>query len=1080
MINNILTANRHTIADIADSCGINWNELSNTITFDGRKVTHNRIAISKAYRGKCFAVGHKWTAKDGNEYPTIVFYTNKHGGQTAVFDGFKEHMAQRGYSDQYIKSQSPPKPIQIITKAPIQALEQWQIDALTAAHLAWNTATTENVSTHPYIISKGVNVEGLEIRRGIGKFGDCLMIQVFNILGCVIGYQQIYDRNVRKAGLKPSNKHFVGQISGGFIVIGDRTKIQHGAWITEGVATGFSIYHADGNGKDTLSNKRNLPVICCLSADNMKKVTQAFTELGNADLRICADNDLSDNGNTGIYTAIQCATIAGAKGYYCPENEGQKCDFNDTLNFKLFGISHCAADQIQQLITVSSTAHLNRLGNRLAFAMAKQVPYLCSEEEAAQIVLDALKTRHFDGKCNAAQIIKHSVSERREIIRKRNNITDFTGLERIKIDAMPDKISREINEIIRRKLINIDNPAIIFDPRSLGAGKTELLELMREFLGNEKISVIIHRVALSYDLSTRLDTDHYKEEEPSSYIRHLTITANSLPKFSIAENGFKILFIDEARQVLDHLIHGTVSNRQAAFNEFVAAVEAADFIICSDADMNDATVAFFKKHANGKKLHVIDAPAGINNKILHMVDDHATNFVNISEALNAGQNVFVGCTSKDKAIEAYTFAIDNAIDFTADDLLLIHSGNKEDEKQAAFLKNPNAESIKYRAIFHSPTIGSGVSITTPHFISNYFLNSGNLPENECLQMTARNRCATNIFVSCGEQKNVTLMTDIALMTEGEGKKAECYLGQFDGAGFAPNELGLLRIELNAVNNHALNDYANNFYLLAEINGYTINRTPFDASVTMTTEIIESKTKGLGKRVKEATCERIKQSDTNTTKKTLSKHKQNERDQLDKLATINMAGTSDIDTDDIYRFKFKNVLPVLLNHENLYSAKSSRLAWDRVNHVTQDKSFSKSSLHKLSFTVIVKGIAAPTIKNKTRRKRWLELVLKADSMRAMQAVNKRLSKARLDTRQAAKLCQYLKANAPEIAANGLGNYDREFQRPMQILGSFIQHFGYENIEVFKSNGKHLYAVQPIDYIERYATNRAGLKEPFSGQ
>ena len=102
-------------------------------------------------------------------------------------------------------------------------------------------------------------------------------------------------------------------------------------------------------------------------------------------------------------------------------------------------------------------------------------------------------------------------------------------------------------------------------------------------------------------------------------------------------------------------------------------------------------------------------------------------------------------------------------------------------------------------------------------------------------------------------------------------------------------------------------------------------------------------------------------------------------------------------------------------------------------------------------------------------RWLDLVAKADSVRAMQAVNQRLSKARLDTRHAAKLCRYLKENAAEIAANGLGNY----KRPMQILGSFIQHFGYENIEVFKSNAKHLYALQPVDYIGKYAANRGAV-------
>lgn len=118
MIHEILNNHFHALADQAETCGINWNELHHSMAFDGRKVKHNRIALTPKYRGKCFAVGHKFTAKDGNEYPTIVFYTNRHGGITEVFNGFREHMASRGYSDHYIQKQMPPKAIQI-EKTPI-------------------------------------------------------------------------------------------------------------------------------------------------------------------------------------------------------------------------------------------------------------------------------------------------------------------------------------------------------------------------------------------------------------------------------------------------------------------------------------------------------------------------------------------------------------------------------------------------------------------------------------------------------------------------------------------------------------------------------------------------------------------------------------------------------------------------------------------------------------------------------------------------------------------------------------------------------------------------------------------------
>lgn len=1059
MIHEILANCHHTIADQAETCDINWNELYPSMTFDGRKIKHNRIANNPKSRGKVFAVGYKWTARDGKEYPTIVFYTNRHGGITEVFNGFREHMANRGYSDQWIQKQMPPK-MHKVESAPIVEVEQWQIDRLNDAHAKWNTATTVGVKDYNYK-KDAINFDGVEVRRGIGRFGDCLMVQIFNILGQVVGYQHIYDRNIREG----RNKDIIGQYGGGFIVIGDRSKIKHGVWICEGLATGLSIYHAKGDGKDTLDNKRKLPVIVALSAGNMPKVTREFTALGNADLRICADNDPSENGNAGKFTALQCAVISGTNKYYLPENDGKKCDFNDTLKFTLFSSGRNPVERIQQLIMFAPVGQLKRLGDRLSFAVARLVPYQYDEQSAIEIVEHALKLRKFEGKCNATEIVKRSVAERREIIRKRNKITNFDGINRISFDDVPDNKS-----VLKSLTLALDDNAIIFDPRGLGAGKTELLEGLRGLLSvGNKIAVITHRESLTYDLATRLNTDHYKQDDPSQNSQFLTICVNSLPKFSIASRHYNILFIDEARQVIDHLTYGTVANRQAAFNEFVAAINTAEYVFCADADLNDATVAFFRKHANGKLLHAIDAPAAANTKTLHMMGNHEANMMRISASLRHG-NVFVGCTSKNKAIEAYEFVKEGM----EGELLLIHSENKDDPKQAAFLKNPNAEAIKYRGVFHSPTIGSGVSITVDHFTENYLLNSGNLTENEALQMTARNRRATDIYISCSDQQAQRLVDDFELMTEGKGKQAQTYLENFNGIAFVPNELGLLRIEASTTRAQALNDYANNFYLLAEINGYAIDRSTMEHPNAL--KEYKETLKGFAADVKAETCERIFNAndvDVVAAEK-LSKHKQAERDQLDKLATKQMKGSDEIGGDDIHRFKFDGVMKPLINHETLHSSKRDCRAWDEINHATQDRNQYKTSIRKLSRAVIVERIAAQTIKNKSRRKVWLGLIEKADPLRSMKALEKRLSKARLNSRDAAKVCKFLKENAAELAANGMGNYDRDFKRPMAILGGFIGQFGYELSEELKNDGNHTYCVKPIDYISLYATNRAALK------
>jgi hypothetical protein len=46
-------------------------------------------------------------------------------------------------------------------------------------------------------------------------------------------------------------------------------------------------------------------------------------------------------------------------------------------------------------------------------------------------------------------------------------------------------------------------------------------------------------------------------------------------------------------------------------------------------------------------------------------------------------------------------------------VLFVHADNSGEERQAAFLRNPDGEASKYQAIVYSPVIGTGYSIETP-------------------------------------------------------------------------------------------------------------------------------------------------------------------------------------------------------------------------------------------------------------------------------------------------------------------------------------------------------------------------------
>ena len=94
--NNLYFDDHSLLSDLAFDCGIDWAKLQHHITFDGRKVTRG-IELSKAYRGKVFAVGSQFTAKDGRDYKRITFHTNKHGGVSNTYSEWHEAQSRKTF-----------------------------------------------------------------------------------------------------------------------------------------------------------------------------------------------------------------------------------------------------------------------------------------------------------------------------------------------------------------------------------------------------------------------------------------------------------------------------------------------------------------------------------------------------------------------------------------------------------------------------------------------------------------------------------------------------------------------------------------------------------------------------------------------------------------------------------------------------------------------------------------------------------------------------------------------------------------------------------------------------------------------
>jgi hypothetical protein len=770
------------------------------------------------------------------------------------------------------------------------------------------------------------------------------------------------------------------------------------------------------------------------------EVTSLLRNEGCENMIICADNDIRNDGNTGLFSGLQAAQNVSGKLYYPISKDSQKVDFNDTLEFEKIEVAKNRIDKNLQLIQYAKSNRLDSLKCDLAFALLNTYPIKNNKEEIVKIITDALSNRGFFVETSARNLVYRLANKRLDKLKENNKVSKEICND-LKINSFDvDGLTlQQIAEVIKTK--TSENGAIWFDNRGMGGNKTNTLVQLSKIL-DENIAYITHRVSLVKDASERLKFEDYQVVKSlfNKKSINLTVCVNSIPKFKISKH-FKVLFIDEARQVLEHILNGTVDDRQAVLNQFIEAVQAADLIVVSDADLNDFTVEFFNKHRGNKELNIIKQIAVVDRKNYFILDNHDASRRSILQDLQNGIRGVVASTSENQAKQTLKYLIDNGID--KDRLLLITSENKDDDRQKEFLKNPTKESENYDCVIYTPVIGSGVSIEFKEFEFTYLLNSCVIPSNEVSQMMARNRCAKNVYVSFGNPSNLNRATDIELLKKGEIEKVESFLNPY-GIKLIPetdifNELTILSLELTTKINADLNDFQNSFLLFSEINGRNFKRIESD----------NTKIKGLSAEVKKENVENIFKSQVITESEykdleSAALRTQKISNELKRYQVVDMAGTSEIGPVDVENF-INGDLSVLHNFELLAADIEGLKAKDNANRETRNKIKSLSSLQKI----------------------FKELVQIS------------LSQSLVDKKTAIKFCRILKKYSAELAANGFQDFSKhKFSNPLAVMKNFLAKIGYEMNQVKRSNtGKRerFFEVKVIEHISMYAMNRKGFNE-----
>lgn len=813
-------------------------------------------------------------------------------------------------------------------------------------------------------------------------------------------------------------------------LIGNQNQARFGAWYCEGELAS-SLYNAKGDGLITFNNADFLPVFMC----DAGKLESVVAEKNNEDfeIRIVADA----NNALNHYHALKAAYSIKAKHYYLVDAP--------TLAFKKREVPKTYLDYLQLLIALAPIQDLSTLQYQLLCDIAVDIPHKYDIEAGIEFIVKIMDTRSLDVRSSAAKRLEKEIQKRSNFIKQFNQITDYAGVTAHECD---DFSNQNILELIEHEAANtiFQMGTLVVDTRKMGAGKTNLMALRIQSLSS--CAYISHRVGLTNSACKRLGLVSYQEGDREA--DKIGVCINSLRQFFQSMLG-KPLFIDEARQVYDAILHSTtIQERKELFELFAELLEAAPFVHIADAGMNDDALAFYNRHCMNKMTHVITTQTVQHTANHWQLDNFDACYHSLLRDMKGGVKGTVACSTEMEAQKVRKYLIKNNINHKR---ILIITGKDKSHEAIEFLKNVNAVAHKYDVIIYTSALGCGVSLEMPEFEFAYLLCSNVLTSNESMQMLGRNRCAKDVYVAFDKQFSTNRVTDEELLREGQIQKVMNY-AENQGVSFSHgfkatiifHELDDLMHKNTAKINRDLNDFANNFLLLAQLEGRNF------------VKIIEEKKEKITKLAEEIKEERaleiqaapvIDEHEYNQLKKsnliTKAQSASMERYEVAKMTGLPNTQSVPPTIEDIKNYQ-KGYTSILANFELLFISPQKLKELDLINY--QHRNRTKCLLSRKK---IFEGVLKPLLKAQDKGG-----ITKPDLLKALAVLEK---------------------HAPELAAE-FGNYENlKPVRVARIIQNFVKKFGYVLTNVGReSTGKRnrIYEIKVMEDIEHYANNRKGLK------
>ena len=283
----------------------------------------------------------------------------------------------------------------------------------------------------------------------------------------------------------------------------------------------------------------------------------------------------------------------------------------------------------------------------------------------------------------------------------------------------------------------------------MATGKTELLAKYRQLHPEQRFLNNGHRVNLLKNLAKRLDTQMYSAVKNGDLgeVNALSITVDSLYKMANTLQEYDCLFIDEACQYLVHLLHSKTcrKNRAEILETLEYLVYNSRLVVLADAHLDDLTVDFFlRMRPPGEKPFIFDNKWKLPGRDVHWYEgnDNSDLIAQLHRKVIEGKKIILVSDSKRfiQKLERSLSGMSVLKNQKQLKIRMIHSENSGSPENTFFIENINTEVKTIDMLLGSPSIGTGIDISSYHFDEIFGVFHGaSQTAQECVQQLWRYR-----------------------------------------------------------------------------------------------------------------------------------------------------------------------------------------------------------------------------------------------------------------------------------------------------------------------------------------------------